>query len=56
MQLDDPFAAPLEHALDQQRAFWRFVGIVSIVILAFYALAVVGAIGAGILISLGNAA
>jgi hypothetical protein len=41
-------AGTLEYALDQQRAFWRFVGLTAIVLLVLYALFFVAAIGLGI--------
>lgn len=40
--------ADLEAALDQQRGFWKFVGILMIIMLAFMLLAMVGGIIAGI--------
>ena len=45
-------AGMLENALEQQRAFWRFVGIAAIVVLVVYALFLVAAIAAGALAAL----
>ena len=42
-------AGALEHALDQQRAFWRFVGISAIALLGFYALMLAAAMAMGII-------
>jgi hypothetical protein len=38
----------LEAALDQQRGFWKFVGILMIVMIAFMLLAIVGGVVAGV--------
>lgn len=40
--------ADLENALDQQRGFWKFVGILMVIMIAFMILAVLGGILAGI--------
>ena len=40
--------ADLENALDQQRGFWKFVGILMIIMIAFTLLAMVGGVLAGI--------
>ena len=40
-------AGSLEHALEQQRSFWRFLGITAIVLLVLYALFLMGAIAFG---------
>ena len=41
-------AGALEQALDQQRAFWRFVGITAIALLGFYAVMIAAAIAMGV--------
>jgi hypothetical protein len=45
--VDSRQVVDLEQALDQQRAFWKFVGIAVIVMLALYPVVIVGAIVAG---------
>jgi len=37
--------ADLVEALDQQRSFWKFVGIMILVMIALYVVAIIGAIG-----------
>lgn len=37
--------ADLVEALDQQRSFWKFVGIMILVMIALYIVAIIGAIG-----------
>ena len=41
-----PDSASLEGALEQQRAFWRLVGVITIVSLLLYGLLFVGGMGA----------
>ncbi len=43
--------ADLEAALDQQRAFWRFLGIMTIVMMVLYALALVISVASGVFIA-----
>jgi len=38
----------LEIALDQQRAFWKFTGIIAIIMIVFYIVLIVGLIVAGV--------
>lgn len=47
--LRDPSVDRLGTALSQQRSFWRFVGISTLLLLGFYVLAVVGVVIAGAL-------
>ena len=46
--LQDRASVTLEAALNEQRAFWKFSGIMLIILLSIYALALVGLIVAGI--------
>ena len=49
-------AARLEQALEHQRAFWKFLGVAAIALLAFYALLLAGAIAVGIFAAMRAAA
>ena len=39
----------LEQALEAQKSFWRFVGIVAVVVIAVYILVIAGAIAVAVL-------
>lgn len=49
-------AAALQTALDQQRAFWRLVGLIAIATLVLYALGIAAAIGLGVMTAMRGAA
>jgi hypothetical protein len=41
--------ADLESALEQQKSFWKYSGVTLIVMVALYALFIVGAVGVGVM-------
>lgn len=49
-------ASRLEQALEHQRAFWKFLGVAAIALLAFYALLLAGVIAVGIVAAMKAAA